>query len=108
MTWGQTLRIFSALSEYNWEKRMKHAEYFRQLARLCRVLSNTASDPELVDRMRLWAFDFVDEADKVERRVVERDRHRLAGSNDRSRGRQPGRRYTASESRDARKRRRHS
>jgi hypothetical protein len=108
MTSGQTLRISSALSEYNWEKRMKHAEYFRQFARLCRILSKTSGDPELVDQMRVWAVDFADEADKVERRVVERDRHRLAGfSNDRSRRRQPGRRYTTSESRDDRKRRVH-
>jgi hypothetical protein len=59
---------------------MKYAENFRKLARRCRVLSKTAADPELVDQMRLWAVDFADEADKVERRGVERDRYLVARS----------------------------
>ena len=54
---------------------MKYAEDFRKLARRCCVLSKTAVDPELVDQMRLWAVDFADEADKVERRAVQRDRY---------------------------------
>jgi hypothetical protein len=59
---------------------MKYAENFRKLARRCRVLSKTAADPELVDQMRLWAVDFADEADKVERRAVDRDRYPVARS----------------------------
>jgi len=59
---------------------MKYEEYFRRLARRCRVLSKTAVDPELVDQIRLWAVDFADEADKVERRTVERDRYPVARS----------------------------
>jgi hypothetical protein len=47
---------------------MKYAEHFRKLARRCRILARTAGDPELVDQMRIWAVDFADEADKVERR----------------------------------------
>ena len=74
---------------------MKYEEYFRKLARRCRVLSKTAVDPELVDQMRLWAVDFADEADKVERRAVERDRYPVARSvrfSDRSGRPQPARR----------------
>jgi hypothetical protein len=66
------------LAEFKWEKSMKCEEYFRKLARRCRVLSKTAVDPELVDQMRLWAVDFADEADKVERRALERDRYPVA------------------------------
>jgi hypothetical protein len=75
---------------------MKYAEDFRRLARRCCVLSKTAVDPELVDQMRLWAVDFADEADKVERRTVQRDRYPVARSvrwsSDRSGGPQPARR----------------
>jgi hypothetical protein len=74
---------------------MKYAEDFRKLARRCCVLSKTAVDPELVDQMRLWAVDFADEADEVERRAVERDRYpvvRSVRSSDR-----PGRPQTARE-----------
>jgi hypothetical protein len=62
---------------------MNYAECFRKLARRCRVLSKTAVDPELIDQMRVWAIDFADEADKMERRAVTRDRYlmtRSAGS----------------------------
>jgi hypothetical protein len=89
---------------------MNYAEYFRKLARRCRVLSKTAVDPELIDQMRVWAIDFADEADKMERRAVTRDRHLMtwsACSSDRVRGLQPGGRYTTSESRDDRPRRWH-
>jgi hypothetical protein len=53
---------------------MKYAEYFRKLARRCRILSRTAADPEFVDQMRLWAVDFAVEADEAERRAVKRER----------------------------------
>ena len=82
---------------------MKYAEDFRRLARRCCVLSKTAVDPDLVDQMRLWAVDFADEADEVERRAVERDRYPVARSvrsSDRSGSPQPARR-------DDRKRRWH-
>jgi hypothetical protein len=68
---------------------MKYEEYFRKLARRCRALSKTAVDPELVDQMRLWAVDFADEADKVERRAVERDRYPVARSVRFSRSQRP-------------------
>ena len=59
---------------------MKYVEYSRRLARRCRVLSKTAADPELVEQARVWAVDFADEADKVERRAVDRDRYPVARS----------------------------
>jgi len=89
---------------------MKYAEYFRKLARRCCVLSKTAVDRELVEQARVWAVDFADEADKMERRAVARERYlmtRPTGSSMRARGLQPGRRYTTSERSDDRKRRWH-
>jgi hypothetical protein len=77
---------------------MKYAEDFRKLARRCCVLSKTAVDPELVDQMRLWAVDFADEADRVERRAVERDRYPVARSV--TAGRNALRKYATGESRD--------
>ena len=68
---------------------MKYAEDFRKLARRCCVLSKTAVDPELIDQMRLWAVDFADEADKVERRAVQRDRYPVARSVRFSRSQRP-------------------
>ena len=59
---------------------MKHAGYFRQLARRCRVLSKASVDPEVIEQMRVWTVDFADEADKVERRAVDRDRYPVARS----------------------------
>jgi hypothetical protein len=59
---------------------MKYVEYFRTLARRRRVLSKTAADPELVEQARVWAADFADEADKAERRAVDRDRYPVARS----------------------------
>jgi hypothetical protein len=74
---------------------MKYAEYFRKLARRCRVLSKTAGDAELVDQMRIWTVDFADEADKMERRAAARDRPlmtRAAGAMDKSSNPQSARR----------------
>ena len=78
---------------------MKYAEDFRKLARRCCVLSKTAVDPELIDQIRLWAVDFADEADEVERRAVERDRYPVARSvrsSDRSGSPQPAGEMTES------------
>jgi hypothetical protein len=52
--------------------RMKYADYFRQLARRCRV-SKAAVDPEVIEQMQVWTVDFADEADEAERRAVERE-----------------------------------
>ena len=51
---------------------MKYADYFRQLAQRCRVLSKTAVEPEVIEQMRVWTVDFADEADEAEHRGVER------------------------------------
>jgi hypothetical protein len=49
-------------------------DHFRKLARRCRGLSKIAVEPELIEQMRLWAVDLADEADRAERREVERER----------------------------------
>ena len=50
---------------------MSDADYFRQLARRCRLLSKTAIVPEVIEQLRLWAGDFADRADEAERRATE-------------------------------------
>ena len=52
---------------------MQDANHLRDLARHCRALSKTAIEPEVIEQLRLWAVDFVDEADEEERQGVERE-----------------------------------
>jgi len=46
----------------------------REQARRCRALSKTAVEPEVIEQLRVWAVDLAEEADKAERRDVERER----------------------------------
>jgi hypothetical protein len=48
---------------------MQDANHLRDLARHCRALSKTVIEPEVVEQLRVWAVDFADEADQVERHV---------------------------------------
>jgi hypothetical protein len=64
---------------------MSVAEYFRELARRCRRLSKTASEPEVIEQMRVWTVDFADEAEQAERRdwkarMARRGRRGIAAS----------------------------
>jgi hypothetical protein len=52
---------------------MQDANHLRDLARRCRALSKTAMEPEVIEQLRLWVVDFLNEADDVERRAGERD-----------------------------------
>jgi hypothetical protein len=65
---------------------MKYSEYFRKLARRCRVLSKTAVDLELIEQTRVWAVDFADEADEAERRSNGRHRYLTTRSGSRTTG----------------------
>ena len=54
------------------EKRVRDAQHFREQARRCRALSKTAIEPEVIEQLRMWSVDLVDEADEAERRAMER------------------------------------
>ena len=53
------------------EKRVRDAQYFREKARRCRALSNSAIEPEVIEQLRMWSVDLADEADEAERRATE-------------------------------------
>ena len=53
------------------EKRMRDPNHLREQARRCRTLARTANEPELIEQLRVWSVELVDEADAVERRVTE-------------------------------------
>ena len=38
----------------------------REKARKCRALSQTAVEPEVIEQLRVWAVDLVEEADQAE------------------------------------------
>ena len=60
---------------------MADADYFRELARRCHLLSKTAIAPEVIEQLEVWAVEFADQADKAERRATEYvDRSRRPGS----------------------------
>ena len=50
---------------------MPDSDHFRHLARRCRVLSKSTIEPEVTEQLRVWAADFAEEADEVERRTEE-------------------------------------
>ena len=47
---------------------MSFAAYLRKLARRCLGLSKTATEPEVVEQMQVWAVDLAHEANRAERR----------------------------------------
>jgi hypothetical protein len=50
---------------------MPDANYFRELAQRCCTLAEAAIVPEVMEQLRLWAVEFADQADEVERRAAE-------------------------------------
>ena len=50
---------------------MPAANYLRELARRCCTLAKAAIAPEMKEQLRLWAVEFADQADEVERRAAE-------------------------------------
>ena len=51
---------------------MPNASDFRELARRCCALAKVATEPEVKERLRLWAVEFANEADEAERRAAGR------------------------------------
>ena len=64
---------------------MSVAEYFRELARRCRTLSNTASEPVVMEQMRVWTVDFAMRPTKRSGMTVKRECHPEGGEDRRHR-----------------------
>ena len=46
---------------------MRNPNHLREQARRCRAMSKTAIEPDLIEQLRVWSIELVDEADTVER-----------------------------------------
>jgi hypothetical protein len=46
---------------------VRDPNHLREQARRCRVLSKTAIEPNVIEQLRVWSVELVDEADTVER-----------------------------------------
>jgi len=47
---------------------MRDPQEARDLARECRERAKTATEPDVIDQLRLWAVELADQADDIERR----------------------------------------
>lgn len=57
---------------------MRDPNHLREQARRCRALSKTAIEPDVIEQLRVWSVELVDQADTVERfagRKVSSARH---------------------------------
>ena len=46
---------------------MRDPNHLREQARRCRALSKTAIEPDVIEQLRVWSVELVDEANTVER-----------------------------------------
>jgi len=53
---------------------MRDPNHLRDQARRCRALSKTAVDPDVIEQLRVWSVELVDEADTVERSAGQKAR----------------------------------
>jgi hypothetical protein len=51
---------------------MRDPEFLRKQAQRCRALLKIAVEPEAIEQFRVWAVELADEADEVERRILNR------------------------------------
>ena len=52
---------------------MKSASCLRKLERRCRDFENTASKPEVIEQLKIWATELAEIADTVEGRSVQHE-----------------------------------
>ena len=45
----------------------------REQARRCRALAKTAVEPEVIEQLRVWAVELVEDADELEWRAAQED-----------------------------------
>ena len=70
-SWNQVALLRRFRFGNDWEEAMPDANYFRELAQRCCTLAKGANVPEVKEQLRLWAVEFADQADDVERRTAE-------------------------------------
>jgi hypothetical protein len=46
----------------------------REQAKRCRTLSKIATEPEVIEQLRVWAVELAEEADQTEWRTAEREK----------------------------------
>jgi hypothetical protein len=51
---------------------MPDANYFQEWAQGCRILSQKATDPEVIYQLQAWAMEFDRKADEAQRCAAER------------------------------------
>jgi hypothetical protein len=52
---------------------MQDVSYLRKLARQCRDLEKTVTDPEIIEQLRIWATELAETAENLESRPVEHE-----------------------------------
>jgi hypothetical protein len=52
---------------------MKDPSYLREQAKRCRTLSKTAIEPDVIEQLRVWEIELVEEADMAEGGAAEED-----------------------------------
>jgi hypothetical protein len=45
---------------------MNDPKFLRDQAKRCRILSTLTAEPEVIEQLRVWSVELVEEADKVE------------------------------------------
>ena len=50
---------------------MREPDDLREQARRCLFLAKTATEPEVIEQLRVWSVELADEADAAERRAAE-------------------------------------
>jgi hypothetical protein len=52
---------------------MRNPRALREQARRCRALAKTAAEPEVIEQLRVWAVELVEDADELEWRAAQED-----------------------------------
>jgi hypothetical protein len=52
---------------------MQDVSYLWKLARQCRDLEKTVTEPEVIEQLRIWATELAEIAENLESRPVERE-----------------------------------
>jgi hypothetical protein len=52
---------------------MNDPKFLRDQAKRCRILSTLIAEPEVIEQLRVWSVELVEEADKVEWTAEEND-----------------------------------
>ncbi len=52
---------------------MHDPKHLHEQARKCRALMKNATEPEVIEQLRVWAVELAEEADEAERRTADHD-----------------------------------